>query len=219
MKLYSPNSTHFAEPDKPSSLTAYDSGLNRRDFLKKSAIATLVASLLVSKPSIAKVFSTSTATTADFTTYQQTTLQAVQLQLFPNDGDGPSADDLHALRYLQWALTDPQNVEDGDASFIKEGLQWLDSFSEEHHKQKFITLDKQQQHHLLEQFSQTSSHENWMSLLVYYLLEALLLDPVYGGNPKGIGWKWLEHQAGFPRPDQHHTYRHYLNQKSAEKLA
>jgi len=23
---------------------------------------------------------------------------------------------------------------------------------------------------------------------------------VYGGNPDGIGWKWLEHQPGYPTP-------------------
>ena len=36
----------------------------------------------------------------------------------------------------------------------------------------------------------------WLSLLLYYIFEALLSDPVYGGNPDGIGWQWLEHQPG-----------------------
>ena len=35
---------------------------------------------------------------------------------------------------------------------------------------------------------------------MYYLLEALLADPVYGGNTDEVGWKWLGYTAGFPRP-------------------
>jgi gluconate 2-dehydrogenase gamma chain len=45
-----------------------------------------------------------------------------------------------------------------------------------------------------------------LSLLLYYIFEALLSDPVYGGNPGGIGWQWLEHQPGFPRPPADKIY-------------
>ena len=31
-------------------------------------------------------------------------------------------------------------------------------------------------------------------------MEALLTDPAYGGNPDGIGWRWLGHTPGYPRP-------------------
>ena len=40
-----------------------------------------------------------------------------------------------------------------------------------------------------------------------YIFEALLSDPVYGGNPEGIGWRWLGHRPGFPRPNQRNRYR------------
>jgi gluconate 2-dehydrogenase gamma chain len=46
----------------------------------------------------------------------------------------------------------------------------------------------------------------WLSLLLYYIFEALLSDPVYGGNPGEIGWRWLEHQPGFPRPPADKIY-------------
>ena len=36
------------------------------------------------------------------------------------------------------------------------------------------------------------------------------LDPVYGGNPDGIGWKWLMHPPGFPRPPKGKTYHAFL---------
>ena len=197
-------------------IAAFNSSLSRRDFLKQSATATLLAGLLIYKPSFAKELSTSVST-KDFTSHQKATLESVQLQLFPDDGDGPSASNIHAYRYLQWALTDPENMADGDKGFIIEGIQWLDNLSKQQHSSNFITLNPKQKHQLLEVFSHTSKHENWMSLLVYYLLEALLLDPVYGGNPNGIGWKWLEHQPGFPRPDNKHTYRHFLYDQDSGK--
>jgi gluconate 2-dehydrogenase gamma chain len=34
-----------------------------------------------------------------------------------------------------------------------------------------------------------------------------MLSPAsYGGNPDGIGWQWLEHQAGFPLPEKGQRY-------------
>ena len=52
----------------------------------------------------------------------------------------------------------------------------------------------------MRQIEQSRAGRNWLSLLLTYVLEALLADPVYGGNPDGIGWQWLEHQPGYPRP-------------------
>jgi len=43
-------------------------------------------------------------------------------------------------------------------------------------------------------------------MLLTYILEALLTDPVYGGNPNGIGWTWLQHQPGFPTPTEDKKY-------------
>ena len=42
--------------------------------------------------------------------------------------------------------------------------------------------------------------------MVGYLFEAMLSPPSYGGNPNGIGWHWLEHQAGFPLPQAGKRY-------------
>jgi len=193
----------------------FESGLTRRDFLKQSGAATLIAGLLISKPCVSMSFFQGEDKTnkshpnnsEKFSDSQKTILKAVQLQLFPADGDGPSASEINALPYLEWALTDPKNREDGDREFIISGLAWLESFTKETMNKSFVQLSNTQQHKLLTQFSKTKKHENWMSILVYYLIEALLLDPVYGGNPNGIGWKWLEHQPGFPRPKKGKTYR------------
>ena len=70
-------------------------------------------------------------------------------------------------------------------------------------------LSTEKQNEILVKIEKSSFGESWLSLILYYLIEALLLDPVYGGNPNGIGWKWLEHQPGFPRPNLNQTYLSY----------
>lgn len=198
---------------KPGVTAAFKSGLSRRDFLRQSGMTALLTGLLVYKPVISKTLATDddqqSETVDRFTNHHRLVLESVQLQLFPADGDGPSAKDLNALAYLEWALTDPGNVEDGDRAFIIKGIRLLEALSRETNGKSFTRYSAEQQHKLMEKFAASEVGENWMSLLVYYLLESLLLDPVYGGNPDGIGWKWLEHQAGFPRPGSDQTYRHY----------
>jgi len=67
-------------------------------------------------------------------------------------------------------------------------------------QQKENVITSQQREDVLRQIEQSQAGRNWLSLLLTYLPEALLADPVYGGNPDGIGWTWLEHQPGYPTP-------------------
>lgn len=191
--------------DSTKGVAAYESGLTRREFLKLSASAGFLSSILGSKPVFAKLKSNGDT----FTLHQQQTMRAVQQILFPADGDGPSAADLNALQYLQWALQDPNNLADGDPAYLIKGLVSVDVFTQDVLGQNFIALSSEQQHDMLVKIERSSFGENWLSLILYYLLEALLLDPAYGGNPNGIGWKWLKHQPGFPRPNKQQTYLNY----------
>jgi len=38
------------------------------------------------------------------------------------------------------------------------------------------------------------------------IFEALLLDPIYGVNTNNIGWNWLNHDPGVPRPNKENMY-------------
>ncbi len=190
------------------------SGLNRRDFLKTSIAITLLSGFIGCKP---KPSETTTATaisnskTFKFSKEQRQILDRVQIHLFPEDGDGPNAQDLNALSYLEWALTDEKNISDGDADYITKGIVRLNELSTQIYSKQFVTLRFTEQDKILQQTAKNRAGESWMSLLMYYLTEALLLDPIYGGNPNGIGWKWLEHQAGFPQPVVGKTYRDFKN--------
>ena len=202
-------------------LGLFASDINRRAFLKTSSVMSLIAALATSRFSLADSQSSSKGPSKEtlpenpstnksyFTEAQHKALDAVQMQLFPDDGNGPSARDLNAIAYLEWAMTDPKNKEDGDPGFIAKGIGWLDDLSAQTQGDSFIKLSDIQQDKVLKQIAKSKAGENWLSLLMYYLAEALMLDPVYGGNPEMIGWKWLEHQAGFPGPVAGKTYRDF----------
>lgn len=208
-------------PTKDSCLRLFASAINRRAFLKTSSAMSLFTALAASGFSLAdsqsisevsneKAFPGDLSTRKNyFTDAQHKVLDAVQMQLFPDDGNGPGARELNAMTYLEWAMTDQKNIEDGDPEFIAKGIGWLDDLSEQTQGDRFIKLLDKQQDKVLKQIAKSQAGENWLSLLMYYLAEALMLDPVYGGNPEMIGWKWLEHQAGFPRPVAGKTYRDF----------
>ena len=210
------SNTQYGEK-RGSTKTAYKGalarGLNRRAFLRNSVALSLLSGLAACKLSLDEqgdVVSTASKAGDYFPPEQQQILDAVQMQLFPDDGDGPSARDLNAVAYLEWAMTDPENINDDDPSSIAEGIGWLDGLSKQTHGESFIKLTVSQQDTVLKQVAGSNAGENWLSLLMYYLAEALMLDPVYGGNPNGIGWQWLQHQAGFPAPIIGKTYRDFI---------
>ena len=127
------------------------------------------------------------------------TLAAVQQHLFPATDDAPGADDIGAITYLHKAIENPV-ADGGDRTFVFKGVGWLNDLTQEKYQQPFVALDEAQRETVLRSIEQSRAGRNWLSLLLTYLLEALLADPVYGGNPKGIGWVWLDHQPGFPTP-------------------
>ncbi len=190
------------------------SGLNRRAFLRTSMAITLLAGLPACKPDAAELKTTPSSKPIisnknTFTLSQHKVLDSVQMQLSPNDGNGPSARDINGIKYLEWAMSDQQNIDDGDLEFIAKGIGWLNDLSDQTQGDVFIRLDNKQQDKVLKQIASSSAGENWLSVLMYYLTEALMLDPVYGGNTDTVGWKWLEHQPGFPAPVLGKTYRDF----------
>lgn len=147
-----------------------------------------------------------------FSAKQTRNLAAVQAHLFPATADAPGADDINALPYLQFVMSQP-DFETGTRDFLFRGLQSLHEAGMERFEREFYRLDFSQKESLLRYLAdRTRWGLNWLSLLLKYILEALLTDPVYGGNPDGIGWKWLEHQPGFPRPPADKVYTRLRSQ-------
>jgi gluconate 2-dehydrogenase gamma chain len=126
-------------------------------------------------------------------------LAAVQDHLFPSEPGAPGAREIRALAYLQGVLGDPRGDRE-EQRFILNGVDWLEDLSRQRHLASFLDLDPIRREQVLREVANSEKGENWLSTLLLYICEALLTDPVYGGNPDGIGWAWLGHQPGFPRP-------------------
>jgi gluconate 2-dehydrogenase gamma chain len=179
-----------------------DKGISRREFITR---LTVLGSLAAAYPAAALQRLRSHATSVNELHWLDQdpwkTIAAVQQQLFPSTEDSPGASDFRAIVYLRNTIENP--AADGeDKTFIVNGVGWLNDLSRQRYQRSFTALDASEQETVLRQIEQSKAGRNWLSLLLTYLLEALLADPVYGGNPGGIGWQWLEHQPGFPTPPE-----------------
>ncbi len=127
------------------------------------------------------------------------TLDAVTRHLLPSEPDSPGAVEIRALDYLRFVSADPQ-VDREEREFMLQGNRWLDELAQAQHGSTFPALAPDRKEELLRQVAKTAAGENWVSTLLGYLFEALLTAPTYGGNPDGVGWRWLEYVPGFPLP-------------------
>jgi gluconate 2-dehydrogenase gamma chain len=180
--------------------------IDRRAFLLRVAGGSLAA--LFGLPAAARAgMETAVSRSAEHT---WETLDQVQQQLFPSEPEAPGAREINALDYLRFVVDDPK-VDAEERSFILLGAGWLDGIARETYRHDFIGLNPTQQEAVLQKIAASPAGENWLSTLITYLLEALLTDPVYGGNPEGIGWRWLQHIPGYPRPTPDKTYPRLLS--------
>lgn len=136
-------------------------------------------------------------------------LATVQQHLFPDDGNGPGAEAIRATAYLRRAMALPRFPAE-ERDFILQGPVWLDELAHQDHGAPFVKLAAEQREALLQRIARSQAGENWLALLLLYVFEALLTAPVYGGNPGGIGWRWLEHDPGFPLPTAANTFDRIL---------
>ncbi|VAX00907.1 hypothetical protein MNBD_GAMMA22-951 [hydrothermal vent metagenome] len=170
---------------------------DRRKFLLQLSGISIATTLL---PSVS--FSN---TTTQLQQQPWLTFAAVQQHLFPATKDSPGASDINAALYLKNTLNSP-DMEYEDKKFILNGVKWLNGMSNKLKRKDFILLNEQDREIVLRKIEQSNAGQNWLATILLYIFEALLTDPVYGGNPKGIGWIWLQHQPGFPLPTKTKKY-------------
>jgi len=122
-------------------------------------------------------------------------IQAVQETFFPKGLKAPSALEFGATNYLLMVSTHSSFLK-SDLKFLFYGADLLINIEND-----FLTMNPKKRDKALRDFVNSSSKaESWTSLLLFYTLEALLSDPIYGGNQNQLGWKWLNHNTGEPRP-------------------
>lgn len=134
--------------------------------------------------------------------------------LFPADGNGPDATQIHAYQYLNWVLSDENYDKDIQKSIIK-GLGKLAEFALEHFGKPYGKMSQKDKISLVEKAVQTTWGENLMARLVSMILDALVIDPIYGVNTNEVGWNWLGHTPGLPRAKSQDKYPEILERKEA----
>ncbi len=166
--------------------------MKRREFLKGTSVA-LATGIPLARGNVADAPAPQGET---FSSDQWAVIECVQDHLLPSEPGAPGARDVRAVAYLDRTLADPKFDPDVKG-FILKGIGWLNEIAEE---RPFHLIEPAQREDILRQIAASGAGERWLSTLITYTLEALLADPLYGGNPGGIGWKWLEHDPGQPRP-------------------
>lgn len=140
-------------------------------------------------------------------------IREVQLTLFPEDGNGPSALHVNADKYLLWVLRDPL-LDPEENNFIIEGIDKFNNASRESYFADFNKLFEGDKNEFMKFIVKEDWAERWLSRLLTLIFEALLLDPIYGGNPDDIGWHWLNHVPGHPQCKPHLQYPSILRLNS-----
>lgn len=123
------------------------------------------------------------------------TVAAVQEVQFPKGLDAPSASNFGATAYLANVALHSSFLR-SDLNFLNHGAQALMNEYND-----FLTLTPKEQDKVLREF--VNDHDvgqNWVSFVLYFTIEALFADPIYGGNKDELGWKWANHTPGLPRP-------------------
>lgn len=117
-------------------------------------------------------------------------ISVVQNIILPYNPPHPSSNEIEATKYLAKSIL-YHSFPPNDILSLRNGVKNLLEF-----ESNFLLLNPKEQEDTVSKF-----HENdngWLDLLTYYTIEALLCDDIYSGN--NIGYKWLGHTAGVPKP-------------------
>lgn len=122
------------------------------------------------------------------------TIEKVQNVLFPKNGKMPSAKQFGSVEYLKQNINH-QTFDKDDLELILNGANvFAQTFPE------FNTLNKDEKLKIVNEANETEYGNRWLTILVSYGIEAMLSDPIYGGNKFQSGWMALNHKSGSPRP-------------------
>lgn len=150
--------------------------MKRRKFLAITTLVSIAPTLLFSKQELKEWI----------------WIEAVYDVLFPKTSTMPNAKEFGAVEYLQKNI-EHKTFDKDDKNFILQGARDFQSaYPNFLHVKEKITIIKE---------LQTNSYGNsWLDTLIYYGIEAMMSEPIYGGNKAQIGWKSVGHVGGEPAP-------------------
>lgn len=157
--------------------------LSRRNFLKTGFLSSSV--LVMSGCDLFAI------------TTPQETLAVLQNDLFPKAKELG----INTSSYLH-IVFHHSRISKADKQYLKNGVKWINEESVKLYKTTYTKLLFSKREEVLKSIAKTQWGESYLADVMNYLFEAMLGDPIYGGNNKEAGWKWLEFEGGQPRPKE-----------------
>ena len=155
-------------------------GMKRRTFIALSATSPLLLSMDTQAKEIPKD--------------AWETIASVQEILLPKTEHMPSSQDVNALFYLV-SNSSSEYFDANDLDLLIKG-----AFVFHQKFPDFLEKDTESKNKILESATEDDDLEKWLSRLIYYTIEAMFSDPIYGGNTHELGWTSTLHTTGNPRP-------------------
>ena len=194
--------------------------MKRRDFIQQIAAASVYAQLpflvkcaIPDKSKVEQLLE-HLPPFEPLTELQAKTCVIVQQILFPDTKNTPGSIALNSFPFFISVINDAWRDASENKYLIK-GLDKLNNKSKEEFNYNFTELSIKQQQEILAKHIDNGG-ENWASAMLSVIFESLFANPVYGCNPKGIGWKWLHYVPGQPQPDKENEYHHLLKKRKSE---
>lgn len=187
---------------------------NRRKFIKTVGIVAVysqIAKLQSCHSSNKTVYVANDYLTAK----QAEIIQKTQDVLFPNDGNGPSVTDINAYGHFLWVFSDKRKKQD-EKEYLLNGIDWTEETAIENYQKSFHQLTDKEIHQLVDFIANTNWGKDWLSTVLTLIFEALAIDSIYNVNKNNVGWTWLQHQNGSPRPTDDITYTKIFKTIGAE---
>lgn len=125
------------------------------------------------------------------------TLRVLHKDLFPQ----AKALGIETASYMKIVFSHPK-ISQSDKDFIKNGIKWLNEEAIAEHKREYKKLLSGEREALLQKIAKTEWGESFLYDVMGYMFEAMLGDPLYGGNNRQAGWEWLQFMGGLPRPKE-----------------
>ncbi len=172
--------------------------IDRREVLSRAAVLAAAAGL-----SLTVGYRPRRALAADggrlLTDAEGKTMEAVQETLWPAAPGIPGAKDVHATRLLDAALGSP-DVPPIEREWVRGWIPTLHELARARGASTFDALDPAGREAVLVAFRERDEGSGWIRLVLGYTLEAVLGDPVHGGNPGEIGWRAMGYEPCDVRP-------------------
>lgn len=161
---------------------------------------------------------TTASSTSLLTERQDSILEFTLNYIWPDNGNGPSIYEANIKNYYIWMLED-ENFDPEIKTYLYNGIKWIDETTVETYKNHFEDLDNEAKINIFKTVIDTDWGDGWISKIINYTFEAIFSDPIYGSNTDGISYKWLNHNPGYPRPDENNRYEKLLLRKTiTEKI-